>query len=67
MVQIFTVAHPIALDTKIRAEKPNCPCKGGGMIPVVGVVKKIIHNQTGYWYYLSSGVTVSSAWVKEIL
>lgn len=36
------------------------------MQEVSGNVKKVIHNQMGWWYYLSSGVTVRDIWVKNV-
>ena len=60
------VIHPLALDTKITAMKPSCPCKNAKYEQVVGVVKKIIQNQSGYWYYLDIGVTIRGDWIKYI-
>lgn len=67
MNQIPTpVSHPIALETKVVANKPSCPCKGATYSLVEGVVKKAIHNQTGYWYYLDIGVTVRGEWIQSV-
>lgn len=59
--------HPLPLNTKVRANKPNCPCKGGGTTPVSGSILKIINNQMGYWYYLDIGSTVQDKWITDIL
>ncbi len=69
MNQIPTpVTHPIPLDTKVVANKPSCPCKGASFTLVEGVVKKVIHNQTGFWYYLGDiGVTVRGEWIQSIV
>jgi hypothetical protein len=62
--QIPSVAHPIPLETKVTVLKPSCPCKNAKYETVTGVVKKVIQNQTGYWYYLDIGITVKDAWVQ---
>lgn len=67
MSQIFNIQHPLKLDTKVKANKPNCPCKGGGTSLISGTIKKIITNQSGHWYYLDQGSTVSEKWITEIL
>jgi hypothetical protein len=67
MNQIPTpVTHPIAIDRKVVANKPSCPCKGATYSLVEGVVKKVIHNQTGFWYYLDIGVTVRGEWIQSV-
>lgn len=67
MTQIFNIQHPLPLETAVKANKPNCPCKGGGVTAITGRIKKIINNQTGNWYYLDSGSTVSEKWIIEII
>lgn len=67
MDQIYNIAHPLSLETRVRANKPICPCKGGGNTEVVGTIKKIITNQTGNWYYLDIGTTVSEKWIIGVL
>jgi hypothetical protein len=67
MNQIINITHPLALETKIKATRPKCSCKGGGVEVVLGVIKKVITNHTGHWYYLSNGITVQSSWVIEVL
>lgn len=67
-MQIHVVNHPIPLDRKIRANRPSCPCKGAKLIVVEGTVSKVIHNNTGYWYYLGdAGVTVKGEWVEAVV
>lgn len=68
MNQLYgNIDHPLSLETKVRADKPNCPCKGGGTTPIIGIIKKVITNQTGNWYYLDVGSTISEKWVTDIL
>jgi hypothetical protein len=67
MNQTIAINHPLALETKIKAGRPRCSCKGGGTDIVLGVIKKVITNHTGNWYYLSTGITVQDKWVIEIL
>ena len=68
MNQIYGhINHPLPINTKIKATKPRCQCKGGGVDTIIGDIKKVITNQTGHWYYLNIGSTVSAAWVQEIL
>lgn len=62
------IFHPLPLNTKVRASKPSCPCKGAQIIVVEGTVAKIINNNSGTWYYLKEpGVTVKSEWVTNII
>lgn len=61
------ITHPITVNTKVKATRPRCACKGGGTEIVEGVVTKVITNQGGYWYYLNIGVTVKGEWVVQIL
>lgn len=61
------INHPLPLNTKIKATRPKCPCKGGGTENVEGTITKVITNQSGYWYYLNVGVTVKSDAVTEVL
>ena len=60
------VPHPIAMDKKVMALRPSCPCKGATFERVEGIIKKVIHNQTGYWYYLSVGITIKADWVQFV-
>ena len=59
--------HPLSLETRVRANKPQCQCKGGGTIQILGTIKKVISNHTGNWYYLDNGNTISEKWIIEIL
>lgn len=61
--QISRVTHPIPLETKVHALRPSCPCKNAKHEAVDGVVKKIIQNQAGFWYYLDTGITIRGDWV----
>jgi len=60
-------SQPLSLETKIRANRPRCPCRGGGTESIIGTIKKVISNHTGNWYYLDQGSTVSEKWITEIL
>lgn len=67
MNQIPTpIEHPIPIGTAIVARKPSCPCKGATFTTVEGVVMKVIHNQTGHWYYINSGVTIRGEWIQSV-
>jgi hypothetical protein len=64
---IKDITHPIALETIIEANKPQCPCKGASYARIVGRIKKVITNHSGYWYYLDTKVTVPAHQVIRIL
>ncbi|RWZ87315.1 MAG: hypothetical protein EO766_12380 [Hydrotalea sp. AMD] len=53
----------LPLNSFIIAKKPECPCRGGGFTQVQGTIQKIISNQSGTWYYLSSGSTINADWI----
>lgn len=58
----------LPINTVVIANRPKCPCKGGGTEQIQGTIKKIIQNQTGTWYYLSeSGSTIKSDWIVSVL
>lgn len=59
--------QPLALNTKVRADKPRCQCRGGGTESITGTILKVISNHSGNWYYLNNGSTVSEKWITEIL
>ncbi len=57
----------LALDTFIIANKPVCPCKGGGTETITGHIKKVIKNTTGTWYYIQEcSCTVNSEWITNL-
>lgn len=68
MNQIFAaVDHPIAEGKRVHAMRPSCPCKGAKLEPFEGTVGKVIHNSSGYWYFLTEpGITVKGAWVDAV-
>lgn len=67
MNQIYPqVDHPVPLNTVVFAERPTCQCVGGKKEPVTGKVLKVIHNNTGYWYYLDSSVTIKGEWITKV-
>lgn len=63
------IVHPLALNTVIVSSKPPCTCKGPNAPweETKGIVRKVINNHSGVWYFLSSGSTVKSDWVREIV
>lgn len=61
------IHHPIAVGTLVEANKPQCPCKGSAFAKVSGRIGKVIVNQTGHWYYLDTGHTISAQWVTKII
>ena len=63
----MTIKHPLALQTTVSAERSTCACKGGKRVTVTGKILKVITNHTGTWYYLDSGTTVKTDWVKSVL
>jgi len=52
---------------RVEATKPRCPCVGGGFTTITGKVLKVIQNHSGVWYYLDSGSTVKSDWVRRVI
>lgn len=65
----MTIVHPIELNTKVKSRKPPCACKGPNAPweETVGLVRKVINNHSGTWYFLSSGSTVRDEWITEII
>ena len=60
--------HPLTLNTKIIAHRPNCPCKGGGNTIISGTITKIINSPNGFWYYIQeSGSTIQDKWIVNII
>lgn len=66
-MQIFAVEHPLSEGQTIRANRPSCQCRGAKLESVEGMIKKVIKNQAGFWYYLDIGVTVKGEWVQQVL
>lgn len=66
MNQIYSVQHPIDLNKKVQANRPTCACKNAKFELVEGKVLKVIHNNTGYWYFLDSGITIKGAWITDV-
>jgi hypothetical protein len=54
------IQHPLAVGTKVEGTRPSCPCRGAKQIPFSGIIKKVIANPNGMWYYLDIGVTVKA-------
>lgn len=54
------------LETIVTANRPKCKCKGGGTEQITGIIKKIINNPTGTYYYLDIGTTIKSDWITSI-
>jgi len=65
----MTIVHPLELNTKVKSIKPPCSCKGPNAPweETVGIVRKVINNHSGTWYFLSSGSTVRDEWIQEII
>jgi hypothetical protein len=63
----LTLTHPLSLNTKVRAAVAGCACRGGKLELTEGAILKVITNQQGYWYYLSSGRTVSQNQIQAVL
>lgn len=63
------IAHPLTLNTVVISRKPPCSCHGPNApwTETKGIVRKVINNHSGTWYFLSSGSTVKSDWIKEVL
>lgn len=59
------IDHPLAVGDKVTAKRPSCQCKGARIEEVTGEVRKVIQNQMGWWYYLSTGITVRDVWVSD--
>lgn len=63
------IVHPLPLNAIVVSKKPPCACKGPNA-PweyTKGAVRKVINNHSGIWYFLSSGSTVRSDWVSEVV
>ena len=60
------IDHPLALEKFVIAKRPSCACVGAHMIMSEGVIKKVIKNNSGHWYYLSTGVTVRDIWITDV-
>lgn len=60
------INHPLPVETKITAMKPSCPCKNASYEAVTGIIKKVIQNQSGYWYYLDIGITIRGIWIQTV-
>ena len=64
--QISLIEHPVSLNTFVKGRRKSCACKNAKWIDFDGEVRKVIKNQTGIWYYLSTNVTVRASEVEEI-
>lgn len=62
------IVHPLSVDVFVEANKPPCKCKGPNAPwdKTNGIIKKVISNHSGVWYFLSSGVTVKADWVTQV-
>jgi len=63
----IAISHPLDINVRVEATKPRCPCVGGGFTTITGKVLKVIQNHSGVWYYLDSGSTVKSDWVRRVI
>lgn len=63
----MNISHPLALGTKVIAQRRSCACKGAKTLLVEGSILKVITNHSGTWYYLSAGSTVKSDTVTSVV
>lgn len=61
------IVHPLKEGTKVKGTRPSCPCRGAKMIPFESVIKKVIINRSGTWYYLETGSTIKADAITEVL
>jgi len=64
-----TVQHPLTVNTIVKSAKPPCACDGPNApwTETTGIIRKVINNHSGTWYFLSSGSTVRADWIKEVV
>lgn len=60
------IQHPLATNVTVVATRKTCQCRGGKMEEVTGKVLKVIRNQSGFWYYLDTGITIKSDQVTQV-
>lgn len=65
-MQINVVSHPIALEKVVSVTRPSCQCRGAKLEHLQGKIKKVIKNNSGFWYYLDTGITVKAEWITEV-
>lgn len=56
----MTIEHPLKQGTTVEGTRSSCACRGSKQVPFKGIIKKVITNRNGTWYYLDIGVTVKS-------
>lgn len=56
----MTIEHPLEIGITVEGTRSSCACRGSKQVPFKGVIKKVITNRNGTWYYLDIGVTVKS-------
>lgn len=61
------IVHPLPVGKTIQGSRPSCPCRTAQMIPYKGVIKKVIENRSGVWYYMDIGATVKADSVTAVL
>lgn len=64
--QFNDIQHPLSTETRVTALRPSCPCKNAKYEQISGVIKKVIQNQAGYWYYLDTGITIKGDWIQFV-
>lgn len=69
MSQLFEqINHPLSVGQKVEGQRKSCPCKNAQIQSFTGTIGKVIHNQSGYWYYLSDrGVTIRAQEITAVL
>lgn len=63
----MNIQHPLSEGITVEGTRPSCPCRGAKMLPYKGVIKKVIANPNGTWYYLDTGITVKDSTVTNVL
>jgi hypothetical protein len=61
------INHPLKEGDQVLAKIKTCACTGGQPQEVRGKILKVIHNQSGYWYYLSTRHTIKHDNVIKVL
>ena len=52
---------------RVIGRRPQCKCKGGGMVTFDAIVLKVMANQRGTWYFLDNKATVESTMVEKVI
>ena len=58
---------PLKEGDEVIAQIKTCACTGGVAKEVRGTIIKVIHNHSGWWYYLSSRHTIKHDNIVKVL